>query len=1367
MADILGIGASGLSAYRKLLETVGSNITNANTDGYVRRDVALTGVGESTMLPTAKPNTSGSGVIIESVRRASDYFLQSQALNANALQQQSQIVADSLKQLEKTLFAAGSDPGTVVQEFFNRFSDAANSPTSVPARLAVIDAGQRVSRMFNQAASAIDYSMRSLRSGLDVGLQTVNDLAQQLARTNQDIQRSTSSGQKPNDLLDQRDKILTKMSDLVGFTFLEAENGTVSVYLGDSTSGKPLVGPDGAHQIGVDDSNGRLDIVFDPYTSPMVTSQIKSGTIAGLLDFHHEAERLLMDINRLAVGLSTAVNEVHQQGVDLNGDAGKDLFSADGLVAKSGAANRGSANLTLTINEAAALTGADYRASYDASNGNWTVTSSQGSSVTGKNNITLDGITFSFKGTPLQGDTFTANPLFSAAQNMRFLRQTAPELAFAVPYYVDPAPTNTGEATLAVQKSAVIDPAPVITNAVSIFGQSNSPATFRSLGSAFYLAAGMNNATIDSLGSLSAIHFTSNDMVARASSQNQGDAHLTITGMNAAASANRYSARYDSSAQKWSVTSSSGTTVTGVNNIAIDGLTFTFSGSPMSGDSFTASVPTSTLASQLLSLNNARADGATSSISLSFALDGDTKAPITLRVFPTGTTLASLADDVNSALTQAGYANQLFASANGDTLSLTGLGQHSVSDGRFSGFNNEGVGIDVSATNEARDIPSDVRIFTREGRQLSGPPFASDAEAAAFLTVANGFLPTAVYVPPSFTVGYPDIDLAQSKTLLAVTRTAANSVKIDVAAYPQLDETTTDPAAMSAGAVYALNIAGMPGIRVSGTDLVGKNATDLAAGLADALNAKASRNSWTGATLALNGSDLTKVDFTVKLDETNPVTGAIVASKSYAVTFQRSKDVDGNWLNYGTFDLHGATDIDASVVLDNGSPRVVIGAKQRLSTNTPVLTLSGSNDLAALGLSPSNVQKQVTASGDLTSSLLAAKKPTLRVSGQSIGAQTLTISGPNGYQNGVEWRTVNGKLVISSADNTLTFDAQDAARLGLTNATQNGNSWTGSQDIATAMLADSPITIDMMTVDGRQSITIGEPQSTAASHGVSWSLADGRLSFTSSYQSLAIISDNTVLRDGAASLGLLGTDLNVSSDGAVLNVKSALASVQGLADASGTVSRVGTHLSIGSALREDLIVALASDRQSAQRLAVDLPRDPLPSTKAPAFPDVRVRILSSTELEIIDANGVSLANRNWKQGEPVNYLGMTLTIRGTADVDDEFSIANDTTRTGDNRNALRLYKLTNEAIFGKGQGSFQDVYGSVAAKVGATANSAEVTANSAQKSASDLKAAYDSKTGVDLDREAADLLRFQQAYQASAQVVSAAREMFSTLMKIF
>ena len=60
-----------------------------------------------------------------------------------------------------------------------------------------------------------------------------------------------------------------------------------------------------------------------------------------------------------------------------------------------------------------------------------------------------------------------------------------------------------------------------------------------------------------------------------------------------------------------------------------------------------------------------------------------------------------------------------------------------------------------------------------------------------------------------------------------------------------------------------------------------------------------------------------------------------------------------------------------------------------------------------------------------------------------------------------------------------------------------------------------------------------------------------------------------------------------------------------------------------------------------------------------------------------------------------------------------------------------------------------------------------MTAAGAAKQASDLKSAFEAKTGVNLDTEASDLIRYQQAYSAAAQVVMAARDMFSTILKSF
>jgi flagellar hook-associated protein 1 FlgK len=116
---------------------------------------------------------------------------------------------------------------------------------------------------------------------------------------------------------------------------------------------------------------------------------------------------------------------------------------------------------------------------------------------------------------------------------------------------------------------------------------------------------------------------------------------------------------------------------------------------------------------------------------------------------------------------------------------------------------------------------------------------------------------------------------------------------------------------------------------------------------------------------------------------------------------------------------------------------------------------------------------------------------------------------------------------------------------------------------------------------------------------------------------------------------------------------------------------------------------------------------------------------------------------------------------------DIYDIVTDPGRTADNRNALLIAGLASNSIFGRTGGSFQEVYSNVTAKLGTTVNSAQMTAAGAAQQASDLKTAFESKTGVNLDSEASDLIRYQQAYSAAAQVVMAARDMFSTILRSF
>ena len=129
-------------------------------------------------------------------------------------------------------------------------------------------------------------------------------------------------------------------------------------------------------------------------------------------------------------------------------------------------------------------------------------------------------------------------------------------------------------------------------------------------------------------------------------------------------------------------------------------------------------------------------------------------------------------------------------------------------------------------------------------------------------------------------------------------------------------------------------------------------------------------------------------------------------------------------------------------------------------------------------------------------------------------------------------------------------------------------------------------------------------------------------------------------------------------------------------------------------------------------------------------------------------------------------MGLSFKINGNAQVGDNYTIVSDTTRTGDNRNAALLGGLQSLDAYGAGSGNFQDIYASVAAQLSSATQAANDTSTSAQQSAASLLSAYDSKIGVSLDTEAANLLRFQQAYQASAEVINTAKTMFDTILKM-
>ena len=85
---------------------------------------------------------------------------------------------------------------------------------------------------------------------------------------------------------------------------------------------------------------------------------------------------------------------------------------------------------------------------------------------------------------------------------------------------------------------------------------------------------------------------------------------------------------------------------------------------------------------------------------------------------------------------------------------------------------------------------------------------------------------------------------------------------------------------------------------------------------------------------------------------------------------------------------------------------------------------------------------------------------------------------------------------------------------------------------------------------------------------------------------------------------------------------------------------------------------------------------------------------------------------------------------------------------------------------GSNSGGFQKVFGTIVAELGVTVQSGEIALQSAEASRNAAEEAEAKFSGVNLDEEAASLLEFQQAYQASARILTTARELFQSLMDV-
>ncbi|QYJ79879.1 flagellar hook-associated protein FlgK [Shewanella acanthi] len=149
--------------------------------------------------------------------------------------------------------------------------------------------------------------------------------------------------------------------------------------------------------------------------------------------------------------------------------------------------------------------------------------------------------------------------------------------------------------------------------------------------------------------------------------------------------------------------------------------------------------------------------------------------------------------------------------------------------------------------------------------------------------------------------------------------------------------------------------------------------------------------------------------------------------------------------------------------------------------------------------------------------------------------------------------------------------------------------------------------------------------------------------------------------------------------------------------------------------------------------------------------------------QAFDASGAAIGAATAYTPPSINAFGFTFEVESTAAATDSFTF-DLSFAEGDNTNAVAMANLSEAKLLNNGKSTMADVFEKTKQAVGTQTKAAEVRVGSAQAVYQQAYARVESESGVNLDEEASNLLRFQQAYQASARIMTTAQEIFDSLI---
>lgn len=321
------LGKRSIMANTDAITTAGHNISNANTEGYSRQRVKIKEFDplyKPDLERLERPGLIGQGVDVQSIERIRDELLDKRIV-AQANQESYWATRSNYYTMIEQIYNEPYDVSirSNMDKFWESWQELSFDPESKANRQAVVTRAETLTDSIKQRFESLNGIAELIDGDIDATVDQVNSYTRQIAALNEEIVKSKAVGDNPNDLLDRRDLLVDKLSELINITTENRDPDEFMVHV----DGLILVQGSIARQFDMEprfDGTGYSKIVWADTREDAYFSGGSLGALVELRDVDIRNE--LQSLNTMTMNFSDLVNDVHRNAVGANKVTGLDFF---------------------------------------------------------------------------------------------------------------------------------------------------------------------------------------------------------------------------------------------------------------------------------------------------------------------------------------------------------------------------------------------------------------------------------------------------------------------------------------------------------------------------------------------------------------------------------------------------------------------------------------------------------------------------------------------------------------------------------------------------------------------------------------------------------------------------------------------------------------------------------------------------------------------------------------------------------------------------------------------------------------------------------------------------------------------------------